>query len=169
MTKVALDVESVLADSNEAALQSTDKLDREQLLGNWEMDDYTWQVYVGVTDAIWRHNPEAIPPEESRIDAYVSDMNKRASVDILTGRQHVDPQVVWWLNQHGIEYDSFQSTGKDKCSFTEYDVYIDDNPEMVGGCGHLLLRDQPWNDEINTEEYKSVDRIYSLAEAVDYL
>jgi hypothetical protein len=169
MSTIALDVESVLADSNEAALQSTDKLDRETLLGNWEFDSRTWQVYIGVTDAVWRHNPGMIPPEEPRIDEYVRQMAEGNELHIVTGRMHVDPQVVWWLDEHGIEYEQFISTEKDKYTFDEYDVFIDDNPKMVGECRRLLLRHQPWNADIDTSEYKTVDRIHSLAEAVEYL
>jgi len=33
----------------------------------------------------------------------------------------------------------------------------------------LLLRHQPWNAHIDTENYKSVDRIHSLAEALEFL
>lgn len=169
MTKIALDVESTLADSNEAALQSTGKLDREELIGEWDLSDYTWQVYMGVTDALWRHKPEVIPPEEPDLDRHVTDIAEGNEVHILTARQHVDPQIMWWLDHHGIEYDEFHSTDKNKCSFEEYDVFIDDNPEMVGDCRQLLLRHQPWNAHIDTSKYKSVHRIYSLAEAQPFL
>jgi len=169
VSKIALDVESTLADSNEAALQSTHKLDRDHLIGEWDLDDYTWQVYMGVTDAIWRHNPQFVQPEEPCLDEYVSRIADDNEVHILTGREHVDEQIVWWLDHHGIEYESFTSTGDDKCSYREYDVFIDDNPKMVGGCQRLLLRHQPWNAHIDTENYKSVDRIHSLAEALEFL
>lgn len=168
MSRIALDVESTLADSNEAALQSTDKLDRSHLLGEWDLDDYTWQVYMGVTDSIWRHNPQVIPPEEPCLDEYVSSLAEDNEIHILTSRQHVDEQIMWWLNHHGIEYDTFTSTGGDKCQY-DYDLFIDDNPRMVGECKRLLLRHQKWNADISTEKYKSVDRIHSLAEAVEFL
>jgi hypothetical protein len=169
MSKIALDVESTLADSNEAALQSTDKLDREQILGEWEMDEYTWQVYMGVSDAIWRHKPEIIPPEEPCLDEYVQRLGKSNTVHILTGREHVDEQMMWWLEHHGIEYESFMSTCDDKTQYQEYDVFIDDNPRMVGSSCRLLLRHKPWNAHIDTGEYQLVDRIHSLAEASDFL
>lgn len=168
MSRIALDVESVLADTNEAALRSSDSLDREHLLGEWNLSDHQWQVYIGVTDAIWRHNPQFIPPEEPALDQYVSDLNKRHQVDIVTGREHVDQQVKWWLDEHGIEYENFVSTGCAKYKFTEYDVFVDDNPEMFGEC-RLLLRHQPWNDSLDDKNSKSCDRIYSLAEVRDFL
>lgn len=168
MSKIALDVESTLADSNEASLQSTDKLDRSNLLGEWDLNDYTWQVYMGVSDAVWRHNPSVIPPEEPCLDEYVSEIAENNEIHILTGRQHVDEQIMWWLNHHGIIYDTFTSTSDDKYTY-DYDVFIDDNPRMVGKCERLFLRHQPWNADINVKKYKSVDRVHSLAEVSDFL
>ncbi len=168
MSRVALDVESVLADTNEAALQSTDKLDRAELLGSWDLSDEQWQVYIGVTDAVWRHNPDSIPPEEPAIDEYVSQINKGNTVDIVTGRMHVDEQIIWWLEEHGIEYNDFISTNRPKYEFTEYDVFIDDNPDMFNEC-RLLLRHQPWNAELDDADSKLTDRIYSLAEVSEFL
>lgn len=165
--KIALDVESVLADSNEAALQSTNKLDRAELLGEWDLPDEQWQVYMGVTDAVWRHKPEMIPPEEPALSKHVSDISDRYTVDIVTAREHVDEQIVWWLEHHGIEYNDFISTGRPKWTF-DYDLWIDDNPEMFGEC-RLLLRHQPWNADCPDQDSKSCDRIYSLAEVSDFL
>lgn len=168
MTKIALDVESVLADTNEAVLQSTDAIDRDELLGSWDFSDEQWQVYMGVSDAVWRHAPETVPPEEPNIDQYVSELNESADVDIVTARQHVDEQLVWWLDEHNIEYDTFVSTDRDKWELDGYDVYIDDNPEMFGNC-RLLLRHQNWNRHLDDESSKQTDRIHSLAEATDYV
>lgn len=163
--KIALDVESVLADSNEAALQSTDALDRAHILGEWDLSDEQWCIYMGVTDAVWRHNPQFIPPEEPALDQYTSELSDIATVDVVTARQHVDEQVRWWLDEHGIVYDDFISTSRDKWEY-DYDVFIDDNPEMAGHCT-LLLRHQPWNRDI--VEDSETTRIYSLAEAVEEL
>lgn len=166
--KIALDVESVLADTNEAALQSTDKLDRQELLGEWDLSTHQWQVYMGVTDAVWRHNPQMIPPEEPAIAEYVDALREDNEVHILTARMHVDEQIVWWLEEHGISYDSYTSTDVPKYEYEEYDVFIDDNPDMFGEC-RLLLRHQPWNAHLDDANSKSCDRIYSLAEAVDFV
>lgn len=165
--EIALDVESVLANTNEAVLQSTDKIDREKLLGEWDLSDELWQIYSGVSDAVWRHNPDSIPPEEPMIDMYVKDMKKNNSLDVVTARTHVDEQMVWWLEQHGIEYRKFISTSEPKY-LLDYDVYIDDNPKMFGEC-RLLLRHQPWNAELDNSNSETCDRIYSLAEAADIL
>jgi hypothetical protein len=165
--KILLDVESVLANTNEAVLQSTDKINREELLGEWDLSNETWEIYSGVSDAVWRHNPDSIPPEEPMLDRYTQQLAEGNTLDIVTGRQHVDKNIVWWLDSHNITYDSFRSYGEPKYNLG-YDLYIDDNPELFGEC-RLLLRHQPWNADLPTTDAKSVDRIYSLADAVEFV
>lgn len=167
MSKIALDVESVLANTNEAVLQSTDAINREQLLGEWDLSDEMWQVYSGVSDAVWRHNPGSIPQEETMLDTYTTQLAERNTVDIVTARQHVDEQMIWWLDQHEITYNNFYSVDEPKYTLG-YDVYIDDNPRLFGEC-RLLLRNQPWNADCKTQDVKLCDRIYSLAEARAFL
>lgn len=170
--KIAIDVESVLAEPTEAVLQSTDTLTYEQVRGKWlstsDEDSRAYQIYMGVSDAIWRHKPEVIPPEESNLDEYVAAMRENHEVHILTSRQHVDAQVQWWLERHNIEYDGFISTGRPKYEFDEFDIFIDDNPDMAGHC-RLFLRHQPWNEHIDVLSMKGVTRIYSVAEVLEYL
>lgn len=165
--KIALDVESVLANTNEAVLQSTEKIDRSELLGKWDLSDEMWQVYSGVSDAVWRHNPDSIPPEEPMLDQYTKELAEGHTVDIVTARPHVDEQMVWWLDSHEITYRNFHSVQFPKYEL-DYDVYIDDNPDMFGEC-HLLLRNQPWNADLDAESSESCDRIYTLEAAVELL
>lgn len=162
--KIAIDVESVLANTNEAVFQSTDKIDRKELIGDWELSDNLWQIYSGVSDAVWRHNPDSIPPEEPMLDQYTEQIAEGNTVDVVTARPHVDKQMVWWLDSHNIEYRNFYSVQYPKHELN-YDLFIDDNPEMVENC-QLLLRNQPWNVECGG---KNCDRIYSLGEAQQYL
>lgn len=166
--KLALDLESVLADTNEVALQSTDKLDPEHFEDGWGLSDKQWETYVKVTDAAWRHNPQSIPPEEENIDRYVSKLREAGNeIHILTAREWVDEQILWWLEEKEIEYDSFESTSSPKHEY-DYDIFIDDNPELWGEC-RLLLRDQPWNNHIDTSSSRSSHRIYSLEEVNKFI
>lgn len=165
---ILLDVESVLANTNEAVLQSTDKIDRAELLGEWNISDETWQIYSGVSDAVWRHNPDSIPPEEPMLDQHTAQLAEGNTLDIVTARPHVDEQMVWWLDAHNISYNTFYSYSEGPKYELAYDLYIDDNPEMVGAC-RLLLRNQAWNAAIETESSKTCDRIHSLAEAVEFI
>lgn len=166
--KIALDVESVLADSHEAVSRSTDRLSYSDLYDSWQFEDRAWQIYMGASDAIWRHKPEIIAPEEPNLSEYVAEMREEHEVHILTARQHVDEQIKWWLAEHEIHYDSFTSTEIPKYEFKQYDVFVDDNPEMFGEC-RLFLRHQPWNAHLDDETSKSCDRIHSLKEVLDFL
>lgn len=169
--RVALDVESVLADPNEPVLRTTDQLTRRQINETWftnQEESDAYQVYMGVSDAIWRHKPEIIPPEEPDISQYVNDIYDEAGIlDIVTHRQHVDKEVMWWLKDHGIKYDGFVSCDVPKHELG-YDVYIDDNPNLFGDC-RLLLVDQPWNEFLPDEDSKMCDRVYSLYGATEFL
>jgi len=166
--KIALDVESVLADSHEAVYRSTDKLTYQDLYDSWKFDSRAWQIYIGASDAIWRHKPDTIAPEEPNLLEYVARIRESHSVDILTARLHVDEQIVWWLAEHDISYDNFISTNKPKYEFDEYDLFIDDNPRIFDKCD-LLLRHQPWNTHCNTEESERCERIHSLADVTGTL
>lgn len=169
--RVALDVENVLANPNEPALQATDKLSREVVEDTWFSNaesERQFQVFMGVTDAIWRHNPQSIPPEEPNLDKYVADIHEAADeLVILTHREHVDEQIIWWLEEHNIVYDDYISTDLPKWEF-DFDVWVDDNPNMIGKC-RTLMRYQKWNANIGVEESKFCDHIYSLAEVVDFI
>lgn len=160
--KIALDLEAVLARTREPVLRSTDRLDREDVSGKWfdNDDGYVYQIYMGVSDAIWRHNADMIPPEEPAIAEHVAELREQHTVDILTHRCHVDEQIVWWLGKHNVHYDELIATDAPKWEF-DYDVYVDDNPEMVARC-RLLLRNQPWNSHVACED--SCERIFSLGE-----
>lgn len=170
MTSVALDVESVLADPNGRVLESTDRLTRDQIESEWfsdSEDDHAYQIYMGVSDAIWRHKHEIIPPEEPHIATHVQQIYAKAdTLDIVTHRQHVDEQVKAWLDEHAIRYDNFISCDEPKQELG-YDVYIDDNPNLFNEC-RLLLRDQPWNQHIDAWRSKSTDRIYSLDDVLGF-
>lgn len=167
MTRVALDLEEVLADTIKESCRSTDKISMEEFQ-SWDLDDYTWQVYNGVSDALWRHDPESIPPVETDIGRKVNELYERAeTLDIVTARLHVDEQIEHWLGLYDIQYDSIISTREPKYEL-DYGLFIDDNPEMHGEC-RLLLRHHSHNDHIDASSSKMTDRIVSLEEAVNFL
>lgn len=165
--RIALDLEEILAHTISQSVSSTDNLDLDDF-HTWDLDDYTWQVYSGVSDALWRHDPLSIPPVEPNLSQYVGDLHTKSDqLDIVTARLHVDGGVVTWLSHHDIPYDNLVSTGQPKYEL-DYDLYIDDNPEMHGEC-RLLLRHHPHNTQVNAQNSKSTDRIHSLSEAVDFV
>lgn len=167
MTRVALDLEEVLADTINEACASTDNLCSSDF-ETWDLSNYTWQVYSGVSDNLWRRDTLSIDPVEPNLSRHVADIRENCEhLDIVTARLHVDEQVRAWLSHHSIPYDGVVSTDQPK-SELDYDVYIDDNPEMHGTC-RLLLRDHPHNRNIDAQSSDQTDRIKSLSEAPAYL
>lgn len=167
MTRVALDLEEVLADTIQEACRSTDKLESDDF-ESWDISGYTWQVYAGVSDALWRHDPISIPVVEDGLDDYTANIERAADeLDIVTARMHVNGQIEKWLNYHDISYNDIVATRQPKYEL-DYDVYIDDNPEMFGQC-RLLLRDHPHNDHLDDGSSKTTDRIQSLGQAEGFV
>lgn len=168
MNKIALDLEEVLADTIQEVCRSTDAVEYSDF-NSWDIKPgYTWQVYAGVSDALWRHDPLAIPPVEPFITEHVDSLyDETERLDIVTARLHVDHQIESWLSHHNIQYDNLISIRKPKYE-VNYDLFIDDNPEMDGEC-RLLLRDHPHNSHIEDEKSKMTDRINSLEEATGFV
>jgi len=167
MTRVALDLEEVLADTIQEACRSTDKLEPADF-ESWNIDGYVWQVYAGVSDALWRHDALSIPVVEQGLDDYTANIERQADeLDIVTARMHVNGQIEKWLDYHGIYYNKIISTRQPKYEL-DYDLYVDDNPEMHGHC-RLLLRDHPHNAQIDDASSKSTDRIQSLGQVEGFL
>jgi hypothetical protein len=168
MNSVSLDLEEVLADTIAQACRSTDSLSRDDF-ETWDIKPgYTWQVYAGVSDALWRHDPLSIPPVENDISETVDSLYQKSDrLDIVTARLHVHEQVERWLDEHDITYDNIVATREPKHTLC-YDLHIDDNPEMHGEC-RLLLRDHPHNHHVDASNSKLTDRIHSLDEAVEFL
>lgn len=165
--RVAVDLEEVLADTIHEACRSTDKIAPEDF-SQWDLETYVWQVYAGVSDALWRHDPLSIPPVEPQLSRHMQSMYDDAEqLDIVTARLHVDESVELWLSHHDIPYDNIVSTSQPKYEL-DYDVYVDDNPSMIGEC-RLLLRDHLHNESVDVTGSKSCDRIYSLAEASSFV
>lgn len=164
---VALDLEEVLADTIRESCNSTDNISMDDFQ-EWDLDTHTWQVYNGVSDALWRHDPLSIPQVEPNLGEKVGHLHQNADkLDIVTARLHVDEQIETWLEEYDIPYDTIISTRAPKYEM-DYDVFIDDNPEMLGEC-RLLLRDHPHNRSIVASESKTTDRIFSLREASTFI
>ncbi len=166
--RVALDLEEVLADTIREACNSTHNLAHSDF-DTWDIKPgYTWQVYAGVSDALWRHDPLSIPAVEHGLSEYTYSLQKSVEeLDIVTARLHVDEQIARWLNHHDISYDRLISTNRPKYEL-EYDAYIDDNPNMFGEC-RLFLRDHLHNEHLDCAKNNDANRIYSLGEVEELL
>lgn len=165
--RIALDLEEVLADTMLKSCSKTDALSKDDFK-SWDLDNNVWSIYSGVSDALWRHDPLSIPPLEDNIGELVEDIyNEVDRLDIVTARMHVDESVKTWLQEHDVPYDSIVSTRTPKPELN-YDIFIDDNPEMFGEC-QLILRHHEHNSNLDAESVDHCNRIHSLSEVSDLL
>ncbi len=118
----------------------------------WEIAGITKDQFFRTLDEAW-FSWEKIPPTEDDLAEKVGGLREFGVVDIVTGRS---PATVApaknWLKRHGIQYNSFvralnSTDGKTRLS---YDVYIDDNAELMAILASRLhvtgiMYIQPWN------------------------
>lgn len=166
--KIALDLEGVLADVT-GRLEDHQGLNDEDLKSWGCSSEEQLNKFLAAMEQVWKTEHLAIQPMSDNLPGVVEQMNDRHTVDIVTGRTGVDIQVRDWLAKNYIEYNDLRPVDHYKHKLDdEYDVFIDDNPHMVEDDldAALLVRDQPWNDHIDTHEKTNVRRVESLRDAL---
>lgn len=171
--QIALDVEGVLADSHRAAQEQSDMLDAETCPPNqWDfptMEHYN--EFMDVTEQCWRQNHDVIPPVEHGLGAATMKLSLFHDVDIVTHRTGVDEKMQAWLLDHGIEYRDFYATDRPKTHVGEYDVHIDDSPNVVDDVisdeRHIFLVNRPYNEFV--EPTMGVWKVSGVTEAMNAL
>lgn len=154
--KIAVDVEGVLADSHAVARREMSK----DVLNSWGFPDKeTEQKFLDLLSDEWHNNWEDIDKVTETASYGVKILNCLYHVDIVTARTDADDEILNWLDQNNIEYEGFVSTKTYK-ERLGYDIYIDDNPHMVGKDIDLYLHDQPWNRDRSAE-----NRVNSITQA----
>ena len=111
---------------------------------------------------------------------YIEELKKRYDIDILTVRpESVRMNLLQKLDSIGImqgsHYDKVIFVPFDpkdaKISLFNYDIYIDDNPNLIPAINNLngkllLLYDKPWNRDVdcgsNTIRVKNWNEIYNV-------
>jgi 5'(3')-deoxyribonucleotidase len=156
MKKIAIDVEGVLADSYTFVRGEVP----EESMETWGFpSEEIKEQFLGRITKGWKNEAESIPLVTDHAPHATRILNSLYNVDIVTARTNADEQIISWLNDNNIHYNGFVSTKTYK-ERLGYDVYIDDNPHMVGEDTDLFLHDQPWNSQVNAE-----NRVYSITEA----
>jgi 5'(3')-deoxyribonucleotidase len=154
--KIAVDVEGVLADSHAVARKEMSK----EILNSWGFPDKdTEEKFLNLLSNEWHNNWENINKVTETASYGVKILNSLYHVDIVTARTDADDEILNWLDQNNIEYEGFVSTKTYK-ERLGYDIYIDDNPHMVGKDIDLYLHDQPWNRDSNAN-----NRVNSITQA----
>ena len=143
--RIALDFDGVLADMQKQVIQHT-KYTREDF-NTWDKRDY--ETFMEETRRVWINRWDDVKPVESHLDDYTAILSKYGTADIVTNTVAPDHIAEKWLDKHNIEYnDIVRAPGGDKAGETNYDCYIDDNPNMAGNVDLLYLRNKRWNQSV---------------------
>lgn len=131
----------------------------------WKVAGITKDQFFRTLDEAW-FSWETVPPTEDDLAEKVRPLREFGVVDIVTGRSPTTVSAAKsWLKRQGISYDSFVRTANstDSKAGLEYDVYVDDNAELMALLASLprstgILYAQPWN-----KNSPSMPRVYKAA------
>jgi len=174
--RIALDVEGVLADSHAATAARSDMLDEQHVPPqNYDFGDQDLiDEYMHVSSNVWHNHTHEIPPMQEGLWKATRTLNRLHDVDILTARVGQDDKVRTWLDAYNVHYDTFISTQHprdNKTEYGDYDVHIDDSPDVtadvVEAGQYMLLVDRPYNQGI--EDSSLVQRVSGVSAAADLL
>lgn len=170
---IALDLESVLAAIYPAFIKEYQARTGFQIEFDhteWDHSDapFSRGTFFKITASNWKHRWDTIEPTEPDIGGRVGALYDRAdTLDIVTSRVGADEYLLKWLDSYDIPYDEFVVADdvQSKTDYTNYNVFIDDRPDMCEGLGddqYLFVYDQPYNQ--NVRERLNVTRIHDLVE-----
>ncbi len=159
--KIAVDLDGVLAETMFAWCKRANEelgthLTTEDLdtWASWSKIGIKKDDFYRLLDEVW-DTWEDIPPTESRIAEKVAKVEELGDLDIVTGRSKRTVEAARkWLDHYRVGYRRFVRVlgWRDKV-FLNYDVYIDDAPELMplisrGGRAWGILYDRPWNRDV---------------------
>lgn len=168
MAEIALDLEGVCADTLGATIRESDNL-TEAHRQEWGFPDGLLEEFLEISQTLWEDEQEKIPLLEPNVPFLVEKLRREHEVHLVTNRHGADEGILSWLDRQGITVDGFESNpnGTVKAELG-YDIYIDDNPGMIGedNGDHLYLIAHPYND---LEVDGDTTRVNGLAQVVDSL
>ncbi len=169
--RIAVDLDGVLAETMEAWCKKVNETFGTRLTLE-DLDTWTSWRKVGITkdqffqilDGVW-DAWEDIPPTEPGLTEKVRKVEKLGSLDIVTGRSKKTVEAAKeWLSHYMIPYQRFVrvSGWRDKV-FLNYDVYIDDAPELMPLISRNplmrgILYERPWNRDVG-----DIPRVFKVA------
>ena len=159
--KIAVDLDGVLAESmlvwcdlvnKEFGLRV--KLEDLDSWASWTKLSISKDDFYRILDESWE-NWEEIPSTEPGISEKVEKIQTFGDIDIVTGRSRRTVDAAKnWVHAHKIGYGHFVSVAgwRDKVVL-DYDVYIDDAPDLMPLVSNIPLRwailyDRPWNRSV---------------------
>jgi 5'(3')-deoxyribonucleotidase len=179
MFKIALDVDSVLADVIVVWLDIFGDLYGQYLTKHevntwdfWKGLNLTYDQFSYIFTKTWSQW-KRIPPTENGLAEKVRELQTIGEVDIVTGRSlETVPNVKKWLEHEGIGYTEFVLVPpRSLKSELEYNVFIDDSPYNVVGAAtsnrYSILYDQPWNQDV--KHHPNIFRANDLSTSISII
>ena len=173
--RIAVDLDGVLAETMEAwckraneFLGTSFKLADLDTWASWRKLGISREQFFQFLDEAW-DDWKSIPPTEPRLAEKVRKIARTGRIDVVTGRSKESVSAAKsWLAEHKILYERFVRVPgwKDKI-FLNYDVYIDDAPELMPLISRNprmwgILYSRPWNRTV--PELRQVFRVESWTE-----
>ena len=170
---VALDVEGVLSDTHTATEARSDFLEPEHCPPEqWEFPtDEHYEEFMHVSQNLWHNHAHEIPPQVDNLWKPTRKIYRRHDVDIVTHRNNVDVQMQNWLKGYNVYYDDFYATTQPKTEVGEYDVHIDDSPNVAADAlsdgRYVVLVSNKSNQSV--EPHRRLERVADITEAAEFL
>ncbi len=173
--RIAVDLDGVLAETMEAwCKRANDFLGTSYTISDldtwasWRKLGITRDQFFHFLDEAWE-DWETIPPTEPRLAEKVRKTARSGQIDVVTGRSKESVRAAkHWLADQNIPYERFVRVPgwKDKI-FLNYDVYIDDAPELMPLISRNplmwgILYSRPWNKTV--PELRQVFRVENWTE-----
>ena len=173
--KVAVDLDGVLAETMEAWCKRANdflgtgfKLADLDTWASWRKLGISRDRFFRFLDEAW-DDWESIPPTEPGLAEKVGKISRLGQIDVVTGRSKESVRAAKnWLADQEIEYRRFvRVPGMRDKIFLNYDVYIDDAPELMPLISRNpmmwgILYSRPWNRTV--PELRHVFRVESWNE-----
>jgi len=173
--RIAVDLDGVLAETMEAwCKRANDFLGTNYTIADldtwasWRKLGITREQFFQFLDEAW-DDWQSIPPTEPRLSEKVRKITGEGQIDVVTGRSRESVRAAkQWLADQNIPYKRFVRVPgwKDKI-FLNYDVYIDDAPELMPLISRNplmwgILYSRPWNRTV--PELRQIFRVESWTE-----
>lgn len=173
--KIAVDLDGVLAETMEAwCKRANDFLGTSYTISDldtwasWRKLGITRDQFFQFLDEAW-DDWETIPPTEPGLAEKVGKIAQFGQIDVVTGRSKDSVRAAKrWLSDQEIQYRRFVRVPgwKDKI-FLNYDVYIDDAPELMPLISRNpmmwgILYSRPWNKTV--PDLRQIIRVESWTE-----
>ena len=166
---ILLDVDGVLAGSHKALIELLRNRGHDVSLDDitdWDFGrlkdktGYSGKKCVELFWELWRNFPNTILPLDDTAVHTANHILEKYESEIVTANP--TPTIRDWLLRVGISTNYFRIS--DEKTELEYTVLIEDNPTLRLNSHKLILRDQPWNQNLS-----GVTRFYQTAELIPIL